>query len=257
MFVWIVLLVVLLYLIYLVSPKRVFPKYHYNPSATYLFWTGGMDSTFRLCQLLLDQKKVVQPVYLTMLDVDAPLIDPVQHRRNRGKEIQTMNSIRKLLFQKYPHTRRLLLPTLYADRIPDMPRVQAKAIYIHQHLRKFARPFTQYERMARFSLFHPAPAFEVGLENCGTGLDNATREWRIGFEKDCRLRTDLPKKQQPLLIFRKFRYPMVHLTKKQYVDIARKNGYLKMLKMSWSCWFPKRGGKPCGRCEMCQKRIKL
>ena len=30
----------------------------------YVFWTGGYDSTFRLCEMLVNEQKVVQPIYI-------------------------------------------------------------------------------------------------------------------------------------------------------------------------------------------------
>ena len=31
----------------------------------YVFWTGGYDSTFRICELLIIYKRPVQPVYIS------------------------------------------------------------------------------------------------------------------------------------------------------------------------------------------------
>ena len=36
-----------------------------NNKITYLFWTGGYDSTFRLCQLVFEENKTVQPIYVS------------------------------------------------------------------------------------------------------------------------------------------------------------------------------------------------
>ena len=37
----------------------------------YLYWTGGYDSTYRLCEMLIVEKKKVQPIYVTLpLDND-------------------------------------------------------------------------------------------------------------------------------------------------------------------------------------------
>ena len=37
-------------------------------------------------------------------------------------------------------------------------------------------------------------------------------------------------------------------------QIAIKNDFIDILKMTWSCWFQK-NGKPCKKCEMCKQRI--
>ncbi len=66
---------------------------------------------------------------------------------------------------------------------------------------------------------------------------------------------DLDVKHQPLDVFRKLRFSIVHLTKKDMLNIAKKSGYNKILKMTWSCWYPTLFGNPCGKCNMCKQRI--
>ena len=36
----------------------------------HVFWTGGFDSTFRICQLLIDEKRKVQPIYVNVSSID-------------------------------------------------------------------------------------------------------------------------------------------------------------------------------------------
>ena len=107
-----------------------------------LFWTGGYDSTFRLCQLLLDERKKVKPIYITSSDVDSPSSDRIQHRRSREAEVRTMKNIRKILYHDYPFTRQLLLPTLYVNQIRPNREVDQKNRYIHYVLTKFGRVYT-------------------------------------------------------------------------------------------------------------------
>ena len=38
-------------------------------------------------------------------------------------------------------------------------------------------------------------------------------------------------------------------------NIALRNNFYYILKESWSCWFPRSGGVPCGVCNMCKERI--
>ena len=38
------------------------------------------------------------------------------------------------------------------------------------------------------------------------------------------------------------------------LSISEKGGYKHIMKMTWSCWYPK-NNKPCGRCIMCRERI--
>ena len=42
----------------------------YYSKPVYVFWTGGYDSTFRICQLLIKEKVAVQPVYISDKYID-------------------------------------------------------------------------------------------------------------------------------------------------------------------------------------------
>ena len=216
----------------------------------YLFWTGGLDSTFRLCQILIDRKEKVQPIYLLCRDLDSE--SPQIQRKNKKKEIKTMKNIRKALHKKYPHSRNLMLPTLYVYGIQKDLEISKDYQTLRQEYGHFAsRTITQYERIARFSI-HYGQSVEVGLERCGTGLDKATYDKRTLPGDECILRKDIDK---PFKIFKNLKFPMAHLSKEEYLEISSRNGYFDILKLSWSCWYPRVDGNPCGKCQMCKKRI--
>lgn len=219
-------------------------------NTTSIFWTGGYDSTFRLCQLLIDERKKVQPIYVICDNIDSSNFS----RNSRQKEIIVMQKIRKQLFQKFPFTQSLLKPLLIVNHVKANHQADRKALYIHYQLKKFSRPYTQYERLARFSLYYPT-TIEVGVDKCGTGLDKATNGFRIGRGESCRIMDNLPQKYQPLDVFKKLRFSIVHLNKKDMLNIAKKGGYDNILKNTWSCWFPTLLGNPCGKCAMCTERI--
>lgn len=232
--------------------KEILPDQQKNPKIkiNYLFWTGGLDSTFRLCQIVLDQKEKVQPIYILCRDLDSE--SPIIQRKNRQMEIHTMKKIRSSLNSEHPETKSLILPTLYVNGVhKDLEASKDYQILRKKYGHFTSRSITQYERMARFSLHFPEP-IEVGLEKCGTGLDKATIDKRTIPGIDCSLRTNIDK---PFLIFRKLKFPMAHLTKRAYLDISIKNNYHKYLQITWSCWYPTIYGKSCGKCDMCKKRI--
>ena len=70
---------------------------------TKILWTGGLDSTFQLLRLLLVEKKNVAPYYM----IDA-------NRKSLSMEINTMQNIRKLLFEMFPRTQELLRPIKFS-----------------------------------------------------------------------------------------------------------------------------------------------
>ena len=43
-------------------------------------------------------------------------------------------------------------------------------------------------------------------------------------------------------------------TKEELLDKSKIYDYDDILKLTWSCWFPKEG-KPCAKCPMCKERI--
>lgn len=225
-------------------------------NTTSLFWTGGYDSTFRLCQLLIDEKKIVQPIYLGCKYIDSDSKDFFSIRKSKNIELQTMHNIRLQLYKDFPFIKHnnLLKPILFVNKIRYDPIAINKSLYIHYILNKYSRPFNQYERLARFSLYYPTP-IEIGLEKSKTSLDDATYKYRIGIGENCRIMNNLPLKYKPLDVYKNFRFSIVHLDKKNMFNIAKDNSYLHILKITWSCWFPKNNGIPCGKCEMCRKRI--
>lgn len=250
------ILFISLFIILILDRFYRFEYFDYNQlnlvNTTSLCWTGGYDSTFRLLQLLVDEKKKVQPIYFCSSDFDSNNI--YLQRKNKEKELETMHKICNKIHQQYPFTKKLLKPLLVIYYIRENPNVEHKIKYLHYQLKKFSRPHTQYERIARFSTYYPS-TLEISVEKCGTGLDHATIGNRIGIGAECRIKDNLMIKYQPLDVFKKFRFPIVHLTKNDMKQIAENNGYINILKMTWSCWYPNKDGRGCGKCDMCRHRI--
>src|SRR5699024_10809179 len=71
-----------------------------NNNTAKLLWTGGWDSTFRLLQLLLEDKKPVQPIYIIS-----------RFRKSSDHELKVMENIRELLTER--GVQNLLRPTAY------------------------------------------------------------------------------------------------------------------------------------------------
>lgn len=217
----------------------------------YLFWTGGYDSTFRLCQILLVLDRPVQPIYIMCGNVD----DKIKSGRNNIQmELQKMRVIRDKIINDNPHLAIKFMPTHYITSIQKDKSITKKFGLLHKQLGYFSRDINQYERMARYSSYHNYP-IEVGLDKCGTGLDEATINFREGKGTGCKIVDKLPITHQNLDIFKNFRFPIAHLDKKGMKDIALRNNFYYILKESWSCWFPRTGGVPCGICNMCKERI--
>ena len=230
--------------------------YLYKPNQIrYIFWTGGYDSTFLLIQALIIEGYPVQPIYIKCQNLDTKY--SIDGRKNQSQELNTMKKIRKVILDKYPYTKQSFLPTMYVYNIQKDKDITYRYKMVHQKYKFFSRDITQYERMARFSI-HFNKNIEVGLEKCGTGLDEATQKVRINEgSMNCRI---LDKKDlnnigyKYLDIFRNLRFPIVHLSKNDMKIIASEQKLYYILELTWSCWYPNKDGTPCGICYQCRER---
>jgi 7-cyano-7-deazaguanine synthase in queuosine biosynthesis len=224
------------------------------PNTIHLFWTGGFDSTFRLCQALLIEYKSVQPIYVTYDKVDDSTMFSRNHRQNRRQEITAMNNIRNLLIKQFPFVQTILYPIIYVDYIKQNKNITQSMYRLHYQFNKFTRPINQYERLSQYSYYYPFP-IEVAVEKCGTGLDDATKHLRVGTGTNCRIPDNLTHDMRDYYILHNLRFPVVHMTKHDMLAISKRYGFDHILKLTWSCWFPNKDGTPCGKCDMCQHRI--
>ena len=63
----------------------------------FIFWTGGYDSTFRICQALIDERRYVIPIYISAV-IDN-LEDKNTRRHNKEFEYEAMKKIRRIKMQ--------------------------------------------------------------------------------------------------------------------------------------------------------------
>jgi len=241
--------------------KRSLKPEHYRKEIQtdkhYVCWTGGYDSSFRVSQLIHAGKRV-QPIYLGMDDVDDEGKKLIRiKRKNKKNEIQSMRKIRRILESIYPDAKYLLLPTIYINKIVNPnPEIKKCSSYLYSKLGWFTRNVNQYERILQiaYQSFEP---LEICLEADGH-LSKSIEKFINGVERNCRLTNKLPNKYKCACIFGVVRFPVIHLTKKEMLKIATKEGYRQVLDHSWSCWTPvvvNGISLPCGQCDMCRHRI--
>lgn len=239
--------------------RVVYGKLSSNMEPHHILWTGGYDSTFVLCYYFIIRQEPVQPIYLMCGNMDSKL--GTVNRQSQAKELETMKRIRRRLLDKYPEQTGLLYPTIYVTSVKKDNRITRAFQKLHKQNRYFSRDVSQYERIARFSLDWKRPLL-VGLEKCGTGLDEATYKYRIGDGQweNCQImpKSMLPKDHQELWqVFNNIRFPIAHLTKEQMrmISLHSHTYFYDMLLDSWSCWYPRSNGQACGECQMCTTRI--
>ena len=248
------------------QPEQLKPK---DPlEIHYLYWTGGFDSTFRLCEMLINEKKIVQPIYVAfILDNNCETEETCNKlwvRRNRTQEKRAMLEIRKQLNARFPATRKRLLPTIYIDKdIDDAEFNQAfESKFYANNLWPGKRKKHQYLFLSKYAYYHKI-YIDIGV----LGIHNKTalaeflklhlkpidqsKQINGKHVKITNYGVNIPGHYLEYL-----RFPIFGRTKEKLLLKARTSGYEDILKKTWSCWFPNpASGKPCGKCPMCRERI--
>lgn len=162
-----------------------------------IFWTGGWDSTFRVLQLLIEEKRQVQPHFV------------VRAQPSVGKEITTMIDIRRELFRDYPYTKDLLLPTKYIDIRDINEKVEISNAV--KNLRKSQELARQYDFCSRYCYQNDIHDMEMCIHQ-----DDKAHKLLAPYLKDSiwSIRTEKTEKEQKAYeIFKFYKFPLFSLTK--------------------------------------------
>jgi len=206
-----------------------------NTNTIKLFWTGGWDSTFRLLQAVLLEHKRVQPYYLSD-----------HERRSSDIEKRTMDLIKETLFSRHRDAKGRVLPTIFFDVGDIGPSENITESYnsiaarIHLGI--------QFDWLARFCFHQNIEQMELCIESGGTNQIN--RALMANFKAGA---PELDEKYSHTDIYKAFRYyrfPLITTTKLDMKKMARENGFLDLLNMTWFCYSPV-NGLPCGKCNPC------
>lgn len=206
-----------------------------------LFWTGGWDSSFRLLELLLVQKRPVQPYYL---------LDP--NRKSTPYEIIAMEKIKNVLLTKHPEVKSLLLSTI-SKKVEDL-RPNDHITGQYKRLLALKHLGGQYDWMARFAheegindlelcVYTPSPSF------FHTYVRPCLVEVHDGNEVTYRI------KEEPthpdLSLFRYYKFPNHGLSKRETQELAKQYEFLNIMEYTWFCHKPN-NQNPCGLCVPCR-----
>lgn len=222
----------------------------------HLFWTGGWDSTFRICQLAITLKKRVQPIYVNAMR------EAGGQRLCMTHELQAMEYIRADLRRDFPGASRRISPLimisqseLYGDVDSDDPPPE-----------KIKGPGLgegwQYSMLGSIAARWDHP-IELSIEKSDDGHNPVGDSLIPNVEPDghCyRLRDDLPSalfdpdNPECICNFRNLRFPLLLTTRPEMREIARASGYLHILEESWSCTQYRPDNTQCGECFCCRGR---
>lgn len=219
-----------------------------------VYWTGGFDSTFRVLQALLDDRRTVTPYYLSG-DIDNAAARKTR-RRNHLMELRAMDTVREILARDFPEAAARLRPTVVVDEVVLTPTTR-------QRMRRLAaqkivrRPTCQYGSLGQYALQLGQP-IEIGIVSDGhsnAGIYAGVQDKVAGVGASCRL-TDAAMRAHPeFALFRNCVFPLLQLQKPDMLRIAQNGGYAHLLQHTWSCWYPTPDNRPCNKCLMCRERV--
>lgn len=198
-----------------------------------IFWTGGWDSTFRVLQLALVEKKLIQPYYL----VDFT-------RQSYPMELQVINE----LTIEINKINNLILPIVIylSDCIPQEDKINEAYLKTKDKCR-FG---IQLNWMANFCAWKNIYGIEVSSHK----HPKPAPYQRIIFNDVENYDYTLNKDSIAYPVAKWFSFPIVGLTKLDMLAYARKHNFVHILEKTWFCFKPVRN-KPCGLCHPCKVAI--
>jgi 7-cyano-7-deazaguanine synthase len=206
-----------------------------------LFWTGGWDSTFRLCDLVLVKKQAVKPFYV---------LDP--GRESYKEEIDTIVKIGAMVRNRIRGQVDLLQPLDIVLK-DDIPPNQLITGHYNILVKEYKRLGTQYEWLARYLSWKGLSGVELSVEanlNSPPGPVFSALKERLEEKDGCMV---LPSGTHESLkvVFGDYHFPLVNTTKRDMVHYANRNSFYDIMIKTWFCHHPI-NRQPCGTCKPCK-----
>ena len=200
-----------------------------------IFWTAGLDSTFRVCWLTLVEGRTVQPIYIIDSDRKSWMVEIAKLRHISG------------LIRCHPNYIGLLKPIIIyfsSDFSPD-----EETLRLYSNVSKVVHIGEQYLWLAQFCKVQDYTSPNVEL--CMTKHDpGVTDLQRILFE-DMESGVVTLKDSDAGRLFSKFSFPLLGTTKIDMWSYGDRYGFGEVLERTWFCHSPLLG-KPCGVCRPCK-----
>jgi hypothetical protein len=203
-----------------------------------LLWTGGWDSTFRLLEIVLKEKKEVQPYYIVFKD-----------RWSSGNELKTMQQMKKIIHRDYSSLAHLIKDTIIVDE-EDIVEDE----YIVSLYREFKSQInfgSQYKTIVCFAKQYEMSKLELGI--CKNGKIYRQIVPYLG-ELDSNSMYQIDKRTSPEKIYsfyKYFNFPLFKYSKAELSEMSEQMGWNELLERIWICHKPILGIIPCGGCNPC------
>lgn len=207
-----------------------------NKNTVNLLWTGGWDSTFRLLQIVLEERKAVQPCYIIFKD-----------RWSWKKEIETMGKIKKLIHENYPHTVDLIIDTFIIREEEVLE--DDYLIQIFKNFKSLINFGAQYKTIVCFAEQFKMDNLELGIKKHGR-IYKQIKPYILKTNSAYRIDNNrVPDKIYDF--YKYFTFPLFAYSDKEMVEIASTNGWQNILGITWICHKPIFGKFLCGGCNPC------
>ncbi|MEB5950482.1 hypothetical protein IGI82_001450 [Enterococcus sp. AZ067] len=206
-----------------------------------VLWTGGWDSTFRVLDLVINKKEMVQPYYV----VD-------RNRASNKIELKTMKEIKNKINSSFPNSKGLIMETIYIEK-NEIPTNQIITDKFNRLLNE-SYMGTQYDWLGRYAEANNLEDLELNIHKDDKAeffvrplvekKDDGNGSYSYVL-KDRALGTDYD-------LFKYYSFPVLDLTKTQMSEIAKKSGFDSLMEMTWFCFNPTWRKTPCGYCNPCK-----
>ncbi len=212
--------------------------------AVQLFWTGGWDSTFRLLQLVIFNRRRVQPHYL--IDTE---------RKSTMAELHAMINIKRQVFSRFPDAEERIYQTelMNKDDLPPDPIITQSFL----QLRQSYHIGSQYEWLAGYCKAKGLNDVELGATRGGYTIKVISSQLEYfseGEEKYCKINSHF-KDSNEYNLFGWYRFPMIFYTKLDMKEMAWKESLQDIMMLTWFCHHPGPNLTPCGLCIPCSMAI--
>lgn len=222
-----------------------------DPIIINIFWTGGLDSTYRICELSLIKNLEIRPIY-------------IKFRHNCKEELNAIKIMSEKIIAN-PLTKAKLLPVriIDIDTITIDKEIEQAYQWIKEHnivefgLKRFP---IQYMYLASFCK-QEGIVCEIGIESePHNRMQMAISKFGMLVESqyDCGGRFYLLDKVgsnrylYSLLKYFHFPLPLYHISKQEEIIKYKEMGYDDIIGDTWFCHNPIKG-KPCGYCSPCRQ----
>ena len=226
-----------------------------NPNYHMVLFTGGLDSTYRICQLAIDKNAIIQPVYILFPD------NKNSHhvRPELQNEIDAQDKILEYI-KTQPQTKATILPIrrVHRDELPVNDKEVLYACNVDDWEGKLASVGGlgwQYYYFAIYAKYYP------GVELCQERVFRVFTKHNVIFKVNelgqNRAYFDLSGNKKYLFlqfIFGNLSFPIIGTTREQMQINLKKWGYTKVWELIVFC-YKTIHNKPCGVCDNCFAKI--